>query len=136
MPRLTAFPEDTRINGKPVPKLEQADDLLILSGSPASFQEKLNDMATHMGDVGCEVQELKCEFAIAGIRPKEKLEFVLNGKPLKEVSVMKYVGIWHDFRSKDMYSEHHRVYNEKACNVVNICLGVSRIVGDLPIWDA
>ncbi|KAJ7618862.1 hypothetical protein DFH06DRAFT_915684, partial [Mycena polygramma] len=135
MLHLSHFPGDAMLNGKPVPKLEQADDLMIIACSPESFQDKLNDTGRQMGDMGCEVQELKCEFAVAGVRPKGKLDFTLNGKPLKEASILKYVGIWHNFRSKDMHSEHHRVYTEKALNAANVSLGVNRYVGDLPLWD-
>ncbi|KAJ7159833.1 hypothetical protein C8R43DRAFT_880676 [Mycena crocata] len=136
MLKLTAWPEDTRLNGKEITKLEQADDLMIAAGSVPSFQYKLNETATQMADLGCEVQESKCEFAVAGVRPNGKLEFTMNGKKLEEVDVMKYVGIHHDFRSKDMYVKHHSVYNAKATTAANMCLGVSRIVGDLPVWDA
>jgi hypothetical protein len=35
-----------------------------------------------------------------------------------------------------MYSEHHRVYVEKAERIVNACLAVNRMVGGLSVWDA
>jgi hypothetical protein len=37
-----------------------------------------------MADLACEVQETKCEFAVAGVCPKGKLEFTMNEKKLRD----------------------------------------------------
>ncbi|KAJ6561318.1 hypothetical protein B0H10DRAFT_2240040 [Mycena sp. CBHHK59/15] len=71
MLKLSVFPGDITLNGKAVPKLEQADDLLVIACSAASFQDKLNDTGRQTGDMGCEIQELKCEFAVAGLKHQE-----------------------------------------------------------------
>ncbi|KAJ7073482.1 hypothetical protein B0H15DRAFT_751451, partial [Mycena belliarum] len=40
--KLYHFPGDVTLNNKPIPKLEHADDLMLLSGSGHGFQDKLN----------------------------------------------------------------------------------------------
>lgn len=134
--KLVSHPGDITLNGKTVPKLEHADDLLIDSCTPHGFQSKLNQTAKHMANIGCEVQITKCVWAAVGVKPKTKQEFYLDGKLLEEVSLLQYVGIWHDFGAKDMYVQHHEIYTEKAANMANACLAVNRMVGSLSVWDA
>ncbi|KAJ7117260.1 hypothetical protein C8R43DRAFT_902130 [Mycena crocata] len=133
---LPHHPGDILLNGKSVPKLEHADDLMILSGSGYGFQAKLNGTGTHMGDIGCEIQETKCRWGAIGIKPSTPQEFFLDGKLLKEATEFQYVGIWHDLTGKDMYSKHHRTSLAKAESMANACLAVNRMVGGLSVWDA
>ncbi|KAJ7017980.1 hypothetical protein C8F04DRAFT_1278475 [Mycena alexandri] len=133
--KLYPLPGDVKVNGKAVPKLEHADDLMILSNSGHGFQAKLNGTGTHMGNIGCEIQTLKCLWGAMGIKLSVPQEFYLDGKVLKEASVFQYVGVWHDLKAKDMYAEHHRIYLEKAERMANTCLAVNRMVGGLSVWD-
>ncbi|KAJ6455617.1 hypothetical protein C8R47DRAFT_1228111 [Mycena vitilis] len=93
---------DIPINGRLIPKLEHADDLMIMSNTGQGFQAKLNGTSAHMGNIGCEIQTLKCLWGAMGIKPKIPQEFFLDGKPLQEASKFQYVGIWHDLNAKDM----------------------------------
>ncbi|KAJ6489574.1 hypothetical protein C8R47DRAFT_977892 [Mycena vitilis] len=126
---------DIPINGRLIPKLEHADDLMIMSNTGQGFQAKLNGTSAHMGNIGCEIQTLKCLWGAMGIKPKIPQEFFLDGKPLQEASKFQYVGIWHDLNAKDMYAEHHRIYIEKAERMSRACLAVARMVGGLSVWD-
>jgi hypothetical protein len=134
--KLFPHPGDIAINGRAIPKLEHADDLMILSASGHGFQAKLNGTGTHMGNIGCEIQTIKCLWGAMGIKPNTPQDFYLDGKLLKAASMFQYVGIWHDLNSKDMYAEHHRIYLEKAERMANACLAVNRMVGGLTVWDA
>ncbi|KAJ7263167.1 hypothetical protein B0H12DRAFT_985967, partial [Mycena haematopus] len=128
--RLHPLPGDILINNRSISKLEHADDLMIMSNTGHGFQAKLNGTSTHMGNIGCEIQTMKCSWGAMGIKPKTPQEFYLDGKYLQ------YVGIWHDLNSKDMYVEHHRIYLEKAERMANACLAVNRMVGGLSVWDS
>jgi hypothetical protein len=119
------LPGDVTVNGKAVPKLKHADNLMIMSKSGHSFQVKLNGTGNHMGNIGCEIKTIKCLWGAMGIKLSTPQEFYLNGKLLKEALVFQYVGIWHDLNSKDMYAEHHHIYLEKAERMANTCLAVN-----------
>ncbi|KAJ6464118.1 hypothetical protein C8R47DRAFT_992124 [Mycena vitilis] len=133
--KLFALPGDIRVNGKAISKLEHADDLMIMSNTGHGFQAKLNGTTTHMGDIGCEIQTMKCLWGPMGIKPKVPQTFYLDGKVLQEAALFQYVGIWHDLNGKDMYAEHHRIKMEKAERMANACLAVNRMVGGLSVWD-
>jgi hypothetical protein len=134
--KLYALPGDVTVNGKAISKLEHADDLMILSNSGHGFQSKLNGTGRHMGNIGCEIQTIKCLWGSMGIKPDFAQEFYLDGKLLNEASMFQYVGVWHDLKAKDIYAEHHRVYLEKAERISKACLAVNRMVGGLSVWDA
>ncbi|KAJ7921775.1 hypothetical protein B0H13DRAFT_1604222, partial [Mycena leptocephala] len=134
--KLYPLPGDITVNGKAISKLEHADDLMVLSTTGHGFQAKLNGTSTHMGDIGCEIQTMKCLWGAVGIKPSTPQEFYLDGKLLEEASMFQYVGVWHDLKAKDMYMEHHRIYLEKAERMANACLAVNRMVGGMSVWDA
>jgi hypothetical protein len=123
--KLYPLPGDITVNGKAISKLEHADDLMVLSTTGHGFQAKLNGTSTHMGDIGCEIQTMKCLWGAVGIKPSTPQEFYLDGKLLEEASMFQYVGVWHDLKAKDMYMEHHRIYLEKAERMANACLAVN-----------
>ena len=94
--RLYPVPGDIAINGKLISKLEHADDLMVVSNTGHGFQTKLNGTTTHMGNIGCEIQTMKCLWGAMGIKPSTSQEFYLDGKVLEQASKFQYVGIWHD----------------------------------------
>ncbi|KAJ7135938.1 hypothetical protein C8R44DRAFT_537125, partial [Mycena epipterygia] len=134
--KLFPLPGDITVNGKAISKLEHADDLMIFSSTGQGFQDKLNGTGMHMGNIGCEIQTIKCLWGAMGIKPNTPQNFYLDGELLEEASIFQYVGIWHDLKAKDMYAEHHCIYIEKAERISKACLAVNRMVGGLSVWDA
>jgi hypothetical protein len=107
------LPSNITVNGKATSKLEHADDLMVLSMTGHKFPSQANSASTHMGDIGCEIQTMKCLWGAVGIKPSTQ-EFYLDRKLLEEASKLQYVGMWHDLKAKGMYMEHHHIYLEKT----------------------
>ncbi|KAF5383608.1 hypothetical protein D9615_003499 [Tricholomella constricta] len=133
---VSHFPGDMLLHDVYVSKLEQADDIMIATPCPVAFQGKLMDMDAWAADNGCQTQLEKCVFSIAGPKPKQPYAFYLGSHRLKEVRDFKYVGVHFRTSSDDMFVEHYRVNTEKARRMANMCLGVDRFVGDMPVWES
>jgi hypothetical protein len=134
--KFTVHPEDISLNNVPIPKLEQADDIMIATTSPSAFQSKLNDLVVYASNNGCETQLEKCLHCISGKRPKLVQEFTLGDHTMTEVSQFQYAGIHFRMNSREMFSQQYKVNLEKASQMSNICLAINRMVGFLPAWDA
>ena len=135
--KVTVHVDDVCLNGMPVPKLEHADDIALISTTSSTMQSRLEETEKFTGNNGCENQLVKCVYSCHTNGIKQSIKSLyLGAHMLQEVKVFQYVGIYIQTDKKDMFERQYQVNAEKAGQMANMCLAVNRIVGGLPVWEA
>jgi hypothetical protein len=82
------------INGKPIPCLMYADDIVILSTSKKGLQAKLNNLDTYCRNWGLNVNREKTKIVVfTKTDPKFPLFFTIGGSIISTTESYKYLGV-------------------------------------------
>ncbi|KAJ7111243.1 hypothetical protein C8R44DRAFT_933374 [Mycena epipterygia] len=117
----TCHPEDIELNA---------------SGAPSGFQSHLNGAQRWSNNNGCETSIPKCLYQVYGPKQPKSPTFHLGGKPIAQVDIACFPGVWFETSTKFMWREQYKVKAQKANTVANVIIGLDRFVGKLPAWDA
>jgi hypothetical protein len=102
-----------RIGDESYPILLYADDVILISNSKLGLQTSVASLENFCRDYGFKINELKCEFMIFEKSRRMTVESLKIGNlELKNIPVLRYLGIW--FERNGKWSKHIELTVAKA----------------------
>ncbi|VDC04317.1 unnamed protein product [Peniophora sp. CBMAI 1063] len=128
--------DDPVLGGVLVSLLAHADDLVLVSTSPAGLQARLNAVFRY-----CRINQLvthpgKTVLMLFGEIPAVVPQFYMNGVKLAYKDTWTYVGVTFTSTKGNLFYEHYVGRRKKALAAVFQILGLDLDVGRLPPWPA
>jgi hypothetical protein len=121
----------------PIGNLEQADDMVLFSLSPAGLQQKLNYTWQYCALNFVLVNIQKTLIMIFGSISKDiaPTMFHLDGLPVKFTDEDTYVGVTFVSHSVNIFAKHYANKSNTARSIANVTFSMDSFVGSLPPFE-
>ena len=126
--------DDIGLGGVSVGNLEQADDTVLFSLSPAGLQQKLNYTWQYCSLNFVLINIVKTMAMIFGCISKNisPTMFHLNGVPIKFTDEYTYVGLTFVSNAVNIFTKHYTIKATKARSIANVTFTLDSFIGSLP----
>jgi Reverse transcriptase (RNA-dependent DNA polymerase) len=135
--RPPADPDDVELGGMSIGNLEQADDMVLFSLSPAGLQRKLNYTWQYCSLNFMLINILKTMAMIFGpiSRNITPTTFHFNEMPIKFTDEYTYVGVTFVSSALNIFAKHYKNKTAAARSVANVTFALDSFIGSLPPFE-
>ncbi|KZP21397.1 hypothetical protein FIBSPDRAFT_671446, partial [Athelia psychrophila] len=127
-------PDDIMLGKELVCTMEQADDTVLVSFSPAGLQRRLVYTEGYSGKKFIDINVPKTRIMVDGPVPSSvnAATFTLNGKPIQFTNEYTYVGVTFASGYRNIFARHYEKKASSARAIANTLFSVETFVGSLP----
>ncbi|KAF5370914.1 hypothetical protein D9615_009786 [Tricholomella constricta] len=127
--------DDIELAGTTIANLEQADDIILISTSPASAQRKMNALWNWCSINFMLLSAIKSMYMIFGPIPNDLPILKFGEVTVNFTTEQTYVGITLQSTQRNIFTKHYKNKASKARTVGNTVLGMEALIGELPPWE-
>ncbi|KLO04582.1 hypothetical protein SCHPADRAFT_989503, partial [Schizopora paradoxa] len=126
--KTSPHPHDPKLNNIPIPHLEQADDMALLSKSLHGLQIKMHELH-HWCGVNFLLINIIKSLAVAVNSPTPSVKLKMGDACIKWTNEYCYIGTVFSAQKHNSFDTHYQTQAKKARNAANVILGLQTHVG-------